>query len=159
MAKEIERKFLVSDDSWRQNAKGSFYRQGYLATVKARVVRVRTANAKGFITVKGVVEDITRLEYEYEIPYADAEEMLDNLCVRPLIEKHRYKTKHDGLEWEIDLFTGENQGLVLAEVELADENQKIRMPAWTGAEVSGDSRYYNVNLIRNPYCRWGVLKD
>ncbi len=118
MAKEIERKYLIHEDrSWRDVA-GIVYRQGYLSTVKERTVRVRTIGQKGYLTIKGVTVGATRLEFEYEIPVAEADEMLDGLCERPLIEKTRRKIEHDGLIWEIDEFFGENAGLILAEVEL-----------------------------------------
>jgi CYTH domain-containing protein len=154
MAKEIERKFLVTDDTWRGQAVGKCYRQGYLSTVKERTVRVRAAGDRGFITVKGVTVGATRSEYEYEIPVADANEMLDKLCERPLIEKTRYRISQGGLLWEIDEFEGENRGLVTAEVELKDENQSIPLPGWTGQEVTGDPRYFNANLVAHPFSRW-----
>ncbi len=154
MGKEIERKFLVSGDAWRELAEGTRYRQGYLSTVKERTVRVRTINAKGYLTVKGVSKGITRVEFEYEIPLADANALLDDLCERPLIEKTRYKIPLGDFTWEVDDFDGENKGLILAEVELQDENQSVEIPPWIGAEVSDDPRYFNANLIRNPYCKW-----
>lgn len=109
MATEIERKFLIKGDSWRQGATGKRYRQGYLSTVKERTVRIRTAGDKGFITVKGINTGPSRAEYEYEIPLSDANEMLDRLCERPLIEKTRYRIASDGLTWEVDEFEGENR--------------------------------------------------
>jgi adenylate cyclase len=154
MGKEIERKFLVKNLEWKQGAAAVPYRQGYLSTVKERTVRVRTVGVKGFLTIKGVTVGVTRSEFEYEIPAADANAMLDSLCERPLIEKNRYTIVHAGLNWEIDEFFGENQGLVVAEVELQDEHQAVTLPPWVGAEVSGDPRYFNSNLIKNPYTRW-----
>jgi CYTH domain-containing protein len=153
MSKEIERKFLVEGDRWR-TAKGTTYRQGYLSTVKERSVRVRLAGDKAFLTIKGLTKGATRSEYEYEIPVRDAEEMLDKLCERPLIEKRRYKIEHAGLTWEVDEFFGENQGLVVAEVELKSEDQAIDRPPWIGKEVTDDPRYYNVNLVKHPYREW-----
>ena len=154
MAKEIERKFLVKDNSWRAGAAGKCYRQGYLSTDKERTVRVRTAGDKGFITVKGASIGATRPEYEYEIPLSDANEMLDTICAHPLIEKTRYRIPSDGLTWEVDEFEGENQGLTVAEVELEDENQEISLPDWIGREVTGDPRYFNANLVKHPFSKW-----
>jgi adenylate cyclase len=154
MAQEIERKFLVKGDSWRRAGHGKRYRQGYLSTVKERTVRVRTAGDQGFITVKGITVGATRSEYEYEIPLADANEMLDRLCERPLIEKTRYRIPHDGLTWEVDEFEGENRGLITAEVELHDERQAVSIPDWVGEEVSKDPRYFNANLVAHPFAKW-----
>jgi CYTH domain-containing protein len=154
MGKEIERKFLVRGDSWR-GSKGIVVRQGHLSTDEERVVRVRTAGEKGFLTIKGKGEGLTRPEYEYGIPLQDAEEMLGTLCTGYLIEKIRYRVEHEGLIWEVDEFKGENQGLVVAEVELEKEEQEIAAPDWAGDEVSGDPRYLNVNLAKHPFKRWG----
>ena len=154
MGKEIERKYLIKDDTWRKDASGTTYRQGYLSTVKERTVRVRTIDDKGFLTIKGITIGATRREYEYEIPMADANEMLDELCEKPIIEKTRFKISHAGLTWEIDEFAGVNQGLIVAEVELESEDQNIDFPPWVGEEVSGDTRYFNSNLIANPFANW-----
>ena len=154
MAKEIERKFLVRDNTWRGQDGGKRYRQGYLSIVKERTVRVRTTGDKGFITIKGMSVGATRSEYEYEIPLADANEMLDRLCERPLIEKTRYRVSHEGLVWEIDEFEGDNRGLTIAEVELKDETQSVTLPGWIGQEVTGDPRYFNANLVANPFSQW-----
>ena len=154
MGKEIERKYLIKDDTWRKNASGTTYRQGYLSTVKERTVRVRTIDDKGFLTIKGITIGATRREYEYEIPTVDANEMLDELCEKPIIEKTRFKISHAGLTWEIDEFAGVNQGLIVAEVELESEDQNIDFPPWVGEEVSGDPRYFNSNLIANPFANW-----
>ena len=154
MGKEIERKYLIKDDTWRKDASGTTYRQGYLSTVKERTVRVRTIDDKGFLTIKGITIGATRREYEYEIPMADANEMLDELCEKPIIEKTRFKISHAGLTWEIDEFAGVNQGLIVAEVELESEDQNINFPPWVGEEVSGDPRYFNSNLIANPFANW-----
>ncbi|MDE1045473.1 MAG: CYTH domain-containing protein [Nitrospinaceae bacterium] len=154
MGKEIERKYLIKDDTWRKDASGTTYRQGYLSTVKERTVRVRTIDDKGFLTIKGITIGATRREYEYEIPMADANEMLDELCEKPIIEKTRFKISHAGLTWEIDEFAGVNQGLIVAEVELESEDQNIDFPPWVGEEVSGDPRYFNSNLIANPFANW-----
>jgi len=154
MAKEIERKFLVTGDVWRNLAVGTAYRQGYLSTVKERTVRVRTIDDKGFLTIKGITVGATRAEYEYEIPAVDANEMLDDLCEQPIIEKKRYKVPLDGFVWEIDEFGGVNEGLLVAEVELESEDQAFPKPDWIGEEVTGDPRYFNSNLIANPYTTW-----
>ncbi len=154
MPTEIERKFLVKGDEWRTLATGTVYRQGYLSTKKGCTVRVRLVGNQGYLTIKGSTKGISRAEYEYPIPAEDAQEMLDNLCEPPLIEKTRYKIEFAGLTWEVDEFAGENQGLIIAEVELTDENQTIQLPDWIGKEVSDDPRYYNVNLTQHPYSQW-----
>ena len=154
MSKEIERKFLVKNLDWKSQAKGTLYRQGYLNSEKERTVRVRTIDEKSFITVKGITTGVTRMEFEYEIPFADATQMLDKLVEKPIIEKYRYKLAQDGLVWEIDEFLGDNEGLVVAEVELADAQQALVRPDWLGEEVSADPRYFNNNLVANPYKNW-----
>jgi CYTH domain-containing protein len=154
MAQEIERKFMITGEAWRELAKGTAYRQGYLSTVKERTVRVRTIDDKGFLTIKGITVGATRAEYEYEIPAGDANEMLDDLCEQPIIEKKRYKVPLDGFIWEIDEFGGVNEGLIVAEIELESEDQKFNKPDWIGDEVSGDPRYFNSNLIANPFTTW-----
>ena len=152
MAKEIERKFLVREGSWRSQ-KGTRYRQGYLNSVKERVVRVRTIGDKGYLTIKGLTVGASRLEFEYEIPRQDANQLL-NICEKPLIEKTRFKVVEAGFVWEIDEFFGENQGLIVAEVELESEDQEFPRPPWVGEEVTGDPRYFNSNLIKKPYKVW-----
>jgi adenylate cyclase len=154
MAKEIERKFLVEGDAWRALAKGTNYRQGYLNSAKERAVRVRTAEDKAFLTIKGLTVGATRAEYEYEIPFDEGKAMLDALAEKPLIEKKRYKIPAGGLTWEIDEFLGDNAGLIVAEVELKSEDQAFERPLWLGDEVTGDPRYYNANLIKKPFTRW-----
>ncbi|MBL1173711.1 CYTH domain-containing protein [Pantanalinema sp. GBBB05] len=155
MPTEIERKFLVIGDDWRTLADGVAYSQGYIAKTEGRVVRVRIAGEHGYLTIKGATQGITRSEYEYVIPIEDAREMLHTLCDRPLIEKTRYKIEQSGLVWEVDEFAGDNQGLIMAEVELSDANQAIDLPSWIGEEVSHDPRYYNSNLVKYPYSQWG----
>ena len=141
MPQEIERKFLVMNDSWRSLATAKSYRQGYIATAKVgQSVRVRIAGDTGCLTVKGPVQGLTRAEFEYVIPVRDAQEMLETLCVRPLIEKIRYRLPIGNLVWEIDEFTGENAGLIVAEVELATESQFFEKPDWLGKEVSGEAQ-------------------
>ena len=154
MSKEIERKCLVKNLDWKSQAKGTLYRQGYLNSEKERTVRVRTIDEKSFITVKGITTGVTRMEFEYEIPFADATQMLDKLVEKPIIEKYRYKLAQDGLVWEIDEFLGDNEGLVVAEVELADAQQTLVRPDWLGEEDSSDPRYFNNNLVANPYKNW-----
>jgi len=154
MGIEIERKFLLVGDSWKKLGKATAYRQGYLSAVKERTVRVRTIDKQGFLTIKGISVGATRLEYEYEIPLADANSLLDKLCEKPLIEKNRYKIEHGGFTWEVDEFFGENSGLVVAEIELKSEGQTFEKPKWVGDEVTGDVRYFNSNLIKEPYSKW-----
>ena len=154
MAQEIERKFLVKGDAWRALAKGTTYRQGYLNSAKERTVRIRTADAQAFITIKGMTVGATRAEYEYEIPFGEGKEMLETLAEKPLIEKTRYKIQVGNLTWEIDEFLGENTGLIVAEVELKSEDQILDKPVWVGDEVTNDPRYFNANLVKKPFTRW-----
>jgi CYTH domain-containing protein len=154
MPKEIERKFLVKGDSWRRLAEGSSYSQGYISTQKKATVRVRIAGNQGYLTIKGPSVKYSRSEFEYPIPIKDAQEMLDTLCDRPLIEKTRYRVDYNGLTWEIDEFDGINKGLIIAEVELSDENQQIELPSWIGEEVSDDPKYFNSNLVKHPFSQW-----
>ena len=156
MPQEIERKYLVKGEAWRVPGAGTPYRQGYLSTVPERTVRVRLIRDKGYLTVKGVSVGATRAEYEYEIPADEAGEMLDNLCEHPLIEKTRYRLEHHGLTWEVDEFDGDNAGLIVAEVELDNEDQAVTLPDWVGKEVTGERRYYNASLIAEPYTGWSV---
>jgi adenylate cyclase len=154
MGTEIEKKFLLTGDAWRELAEGTHYRQGYLNSVKERIVRVRTIDDKGFLTIKGITSGVTRVEYEYEIPKDECNAMLDDLAEKPIIEKTRYKIDYGGFTWEIDEFFGENKGLIIAEIELESEDQIFKKPEWVGDEVSGDPRYYNSNLIKHPYTNW-----
>jgi adenylate cyclase len=153
MALEIERKFLLKEGAWR-NEKGTMYRQGYLNSAKERTVRVRIVDDQGYLTIKGISRGAVRVEYEYEIPLAEAKAMLDDLCEKPLIEKMRYKIAINGLVWEADEFFGENLGLLMAEVELEREDQSFATPEWIGEEVTDDPKYYNANLIHHPYSKW-----
>ncbi len=153
MAVEIERKFLVRRELWTPKGEGIPIVQGYLCTEKSRTVRVRTWGERAYLTVKGRNQGIRRLEFEYEIPLQDAKELL-KLCQQPVISKHRFLEKHVDNSWEIDVFEGENEGLILAEAELASEEEMLILPEWAGPEVSGDPRYFNSNLFRNPYCLW-----
>ncbi len=154
MATEIERKFLVKGDEWRSLGTGTGYRQGYISTKETgTTVRVRVVGDRGYLTIKGTTVGTSRAEFEYPIPVEDAREMLDTLCDRPLIEKTRYRIQQGELTWEVDEFAGENQGLILAEVELDDENQTVELPDWIDKEVS-DPKYFNVNLAKYPYSQW-----
>ena len=159
MPDEIERKFLVKDSRWKAFGNGELFRQGYLSLEPERTVRVRVAGDKGFLTIKGKTRGVTRSEYEYEIPVAEAASMLDDLCVGPQIEKLRYRINHAGQVWEVDEFLGDNAGLIVAEIELASEDQKIDLPEWVGEEVSGDPRYYNSNLTRHPFSQWACQQS
>lgn len=154
MGIEIERKFLVINTNWKTLASPVYYKQGYLSTHTEKTVRVRIANDKAFLTIKGKNEGIKRLEFEYSIPIDEANELLDTLCEQPVIEKTRTKIEKDGFIWEIDEFMGVNQGLVVAEIELPSENTHFEKPNWIGKEVSGDIRYYNSNLIKLPFSKW-----
>jgi len=122
-------------------------------------MRIRIVKGKAFFTIKGKSDGPKRLEFEYMIPIEDANEMLNNLCKKPIIDKTRYKIQYKGLEWEVDEFHGNNKGLIIAEVELQNENQEIETPDWIGMEVTGDPNYYNSNLIRSPYSSWGKSKS
>ena len=151
---EIERKFLLLNEDWKVGATGTFLHQGYLNRQPQRSVRVRVKGQQAFMTIKGMVSEISRFEYEYPIPLADAGHMLKELCEPPTLEKTRYLVKYEGMCWEIDEFHGENVGLVVAEIELENEEQPFAKPPWLGEEVSQDSRYLNINLSRHPYCQW-----
>jgi len=152
MAIEIERKFLVTGDDWRA-APGVPYAQGYLNRDKARTVRVRLVEDRAWLTVKGLSTGATRAEFEYEIPAADARELL-GLCDGPLVRKLRRIVVHAGSTWEIDEFEGENAGLVVAEIELASEDASFEPPPWLGEEVTHDPRYFNSSLAALPYASW-----
>jgi adenylate cyclase len=154
VASEIERKFLVDTRSWWPSTAGVLYRQGYLSSAKECVVRVRIAGEHGYLTIKGPTSGITRSEFEYPIPLADAAALLDGLCQRPLIEKTRHREAFAGRIWEVDVFHGDNEGLVVAEIELASAADDVAVPPWAGPEVSDDPRYFNSNLVANPYRNW-----
>jgi adenylate cyclase len=155
MPLEIERKFLVVGNAWRSpEPPGTRFRQGYLSLDPERTVRVRLAGPRGWLTIKGPGAGATRLEYEYPIPVQHAVELLECLCIQPLIEKTRYRVEHAGLVWEVDEFEADNAGLVLAEIELSDPDQSIVLPEWVGEEVTGDTRYYNASLVSNPCRAW-----
>ena len=154
MNREIERKFLVRGDGWRAGAVGTHYLQGYVPTASDCTVRVRVMGDRGILTLKGPTQGISRSEYEYPIPVVEAQEMLDSLCIQPLIEKTRYTRIHNQNTWEIDLFHGKNEGLVLAEIELEAEDEPFEIPPWIGDEVSSCPQYRNSHLVRHPYTTW-----
>jgi CYTH domain-containing protein len=161
MATETERKFLLKNDSWRTDEHGNQrtgtpYKQGYLISSKERTVRIRIAGEKGFITIKGAAPEgtLARPEYEYQIPLSDAEELFENLCLPDRIEKTRYKIPFEGYIWEVDVFHGNNEGLIMAEVELTNEHEEVVLPSWIDTEVSHDERYFNGMLAKNPYKTW-----
>ena len=154
MALEIERKFLVTGNDW-QVAVGVQFSQGYLNRDKNRTVRVRVAGNQGFLTIKGATSGATRTEFEYEIPVSDAESLLQ-MCEGPIIQKLRRNIDYKGFKWEVDEFQGDNLGLVVAEIELSDENQPFEKPSWIGKEVTYDARYFNSNLAKHPFNTWDV---
>ena len=155
MGIEIERKFLVNYDQWEQLVKpvGEFYRQGYLLTDPKKAIRVRQTSDKGFLTIKGISVGATRAEYEYEIPIEEAKELLDQFSVAEL-SKVRFKIAVENHTWEVDVFSGNNQGLIVAEIELKSENEKFVLPTWIDREVTGEEKYYNSNLVTKPYSDW-----
>ena len=159
MAQEIERKFLVKNESFKLLSTGVVYRQGYLNRDKARTVRVRVAGEQAFITIKGLTNGMERLEFEYPISLSDANEMLETLCLKPLIEKVRHKIMSDDHLWEVDEFIGDNEGLTVAEVELKSSDEHVIIPDWVGQEVTGDMMYYNSNLVINPFKNWGKVLE
>ncbi|MBL8260108.1 MAG: CYTH domain-containing protein [Candidatus Competibacteraceae bacterium] len=155
MGVEIERKFLIRDESWRSQAERSVkMRQGYLTSDARCSVRVRLAGERGFLNIKSGTLGIQRSEFEYPIPAAEAEEMLDTLCEQPLLEKTRHFVRHGQHLWEIDEFAGDNAGLIVAEVELRRPDEAFARPDWLGEDVSHDIRYYNSQLARHPYRAW-----
>ena len=158
MGKEIERKYLVKQAKWQAHkenisAIGSRYSQGYISTIDNTTVRLRTVGNQGYLTIKGKTIGFTRSEFEYPIPLQDAESMLQSLCAKPLIEKVRYKIDSGYLTWEVDEFFGENEGLIIAEVELTTEDQQIDLPSWIDKEVK-DEKYFNSSLVQFPYSQW-----
>lgn len=155
MGKEIERKFLLRSDAWRDEVSYSIRMvQGYLARGERSAVRVRIKGDVAELNIKHALDGIHRLEYEYEIPLSDAREMLDLVALRPLIDKTRHHVERGGHLWEIDEFYGENAGLIVAEIELEHADEAFERPVWIGEEVSQDVRYYNSNLSKLPYNRW-----
>jgi adenylate cyclase len=155
VAVEIERKFRLLDDSWREQVlRKTLLRQGYIANTPRASVRVRLAGTTGWLSVKAMTRALSRAEYEAVIPAVEANEMLDRLCEGPLIEKWRHIVVYQGSEWEIDEFLGENAGLLIAELELEAEDTVFARPPWLGVEVTHDERYYNFRLSEKPYRHW-----
>ena len=155
MGIEIERKFLVKNFDYRKTDEVHLLKQGYiLNSIEKKVVRVRITDEQGFITIKGKTESCSRLEYEYEIPLKDAEELLIKLCEVHVIEKRRYIINHCGFVWEVDEFLGDNNGLIVAEIELENEDAEFPLPEWVGEEVSYDHRYLNSHLAKKPFSKW-----
>ncbi|SFV69382.1 hypothetical protein MNB_SV-10-164 [hydrothermal vent metagenome] len=154
MAKEIERKFLVDPKKLPPLHHPLRIRQGYLPGCQTGTVRVRISNEEAFLTLKGRTTGITRSEFEYPVPLSDAEQMLTELCSSHFIEKERYLVPHEGHLWEIDIFSGKNSGLIVAEIEFSEENEAFAKPEWVTTEVSSDPKYRNVNLLAYPYCDW-----
>ena len=155
MAQEIERKFLIVSDAWKQQvSRRDSYRQGYLSGGEKCSIRVRINNDKAFLNIKSATLGIQRIEYEYEIPFDDGMEMLQQFCAGAVIEKTRYFVPVRDHVWEVDVFDGANAGLVVAEIELGAVDEEFVRPEWLGEEVSDDPRYYNVCLVEHPYCDW-----
>jgi CYTH domain-containing protein len=150
MRVEIERRFLVRDGSWKCGAPGEAIRQGYLGANGGNTVRVRRIGTRAYLTIKGMRIGNARPEFEYEIPVDEADAMLATLCPHPLIEKTRYAVVHGGLRWHVDVFAGAHKGLVIAECELTSQDQRVALPAWIGAEITGDPMYGNSALARVP---------
>ena len=155
MGTEIEKKYLILNDDWRKNAdEGIYIVQGYMGSNEKSSVRVRINGDTANLNIKSKTIGIQRSEYDYAIPVDEAKEILDTLCDRPFIEKTRFLVMHEGHEWEIDVFSGDNEGLIVAEVELDSVEEKFSLPDWVGDEVSNDPRYYNVCLVTNPFKDW-----
>ena len=156
MAIEIEHKYLLANDDWREQIIRSIkYRQGYLNSQATCSIRIRISDDHAWLNIKSATIGTHRYEYEYEIPIPDANEIIHNLCRKPIIEKTRHFVIHDGNTWEIDEFEGVNQGLIIAEIELSDIGKGFSKPHWIGKEVTHDLRYYNNNLAIHPYSEWG----
>jgi adenylate cyclase len=154
MGVEIERKFLLAGDAWRGLGEPVLLRQGYLSSHPDRVVRVRVEGAAGTMTIKSRNQGATRGEWEYSIPLAEANQLLDQVCEQPIIEKFRSRIEYGAHVWEVDEFLGVNEGLHLAEIELASEQEAFDKPSWIGAEVTDDSRYFNSSLQHFPFSKW-----
>lgn len=154
MGIEIERKFLVEESLLPPLHDGVYIAQGYIQTVDHTAVRARVKGDKGFLTLKGKTEGMFRLEYEYEIPMEDARAIIQELCADKSIEKTRYEVEVGRHVWEIDIFAGENAGLIVAEVELSSDKEEIALPAWVRQEVTDQARFYNINLVDCPYSQW-----
>ena len=155
MATEIERKFLILNQDWQEHIGAEAHiAQGYLASNEFSSTRIRIQDDKANINIKSATLGISRTEFEYVIPVDDAQQMINDLCVKPVIEKTRYFVRHNKHTWEIDVFSGDNEGLIVAEIELSSADEAFETPSWIGEEVSNDARYYNVCLVKNPYKTW-----
>jgi adenylate cyclase len=155
MAIEIEHKFLLKNDSWRQQVESAvIFKQGYLSSQPTSSIRVRISNTQAWLNIKSATIGTQRHEYEYEIPFEDANEIIDLLCTKPIIEKTRHYINNNGHIWEIDEFHGVNEGLIVAELELSELNEWFEKPEWVGEEVTEHVRYYNNNLAKHPYSQW-----
>lgn len=155
MALEVEHKFLLADDAWRAEIDHSIhYKQGYLSSSPMSSVRVRISDSHAWLNIKSATLGTHRQEFEYEIPLADANNILDDLCHKPLVEKVRHFVYRPPHVWEIDEFMGDNDGLIVAEIELSQIGESFAKPAWLGEEVTADLRYYNNNLSKHPYKEW-----
>lgn len=180
MAQEIEHKFLIQDKTYQSLAEGIYYHQGYIPTLNGMTVRIRIAGNRAYITLKDHVKGLSRHEFEYEIPFEDASQQLELMCEKPQIEKHRYVipiekcldangdpccaslpdgTPVTGLHWEVDEFHGDNEGLVVAEIEVPSEDTLFTLPSWIGKEVTGDHKYYNSQLCKTPYSTWSNREE
>ncbi len=155
MKNEIEKKFLVVSESYKEIANEKYkIKQGYISETKKSVTRVRISNKAAYITIKENKKEISKLEFEYSIPIKEGQYLIENLCNDDIIMKTRYIVEFDGFLWEVDEFKGKNKGLVIAEIELESETQKFSKPKWVGDEVTNDERYYNINLMMNPFQKW-----
>lgn len=154
MGLEIEKKFLIKNDNWKEIVlEQKEISQGYLSASPNRTVRVRIMGKVGFLTIKSKSKGSVRSEFEYEIPLDDAKELME-LCEKPILAKTRHWVKHENHTWEIDVFEKENKGLVVAEIELTREDESFLIPDWIGKEVTEETKYYNSQLIENPYSNW-----
>ena len=154
MAKEIERKFLVDIHRMAPLINGQRIQQGYLPMANKSVVRVRVLGESAYLTLKGETKGFSRSEFEYPIPLADAQAMITELCEGPIVDKTRYNILHEEHTWEVDIFHGDNEGLIVAEIELEDEEEKFIPPEWVTKEVTGEPKYYNSNLLTHPFSQW-----
>jgi adenylate cyclase len=155
MGIEIERKFLINKEKWKQTSKGEahFYRQGYISTDPNKTIRVRLTDNTGYLTIKGLSLGASRPEFEYSIPKEDAKELLDNFCTSD-VSKLRYNITYANKLWEVDEFLDKNEGLIIAEIELLNEDETFELPPWIEKEVTGLEKYYNSNLSLHPYTKW-----
>ena len=155
MGTEIEKKYLIVNDDWRKESdEGTYMVQGYMGTNEKSSIRIRIHGETANLNIKSSTIGITRSEYDYPVPIDEAKEILETLCDRPYVEKTRYHVMYEGHEWEIDVFAGDNDGLIVAEIELGSVDEEFKLPDWIGEDVSDDPRYYNVCLVTHPYKDW-----